>query len=37
MHAILENDCKLPRYFPLEIKCYLDNKYYYEYKLNRME
>ncbi|MBK7467704.1 MAG: hypothetical protein IPJ43_13380 [Saprospiraceae bacterium] len=37
MHAILENDCKLPGYFPLEIKCYLDNKYYYEYKLNRME
>jgi len=37
MYAILENECKLSGYFPLEVKCYLSNEFYYLYKLTRIE
>ncbi len=37
MYAILENDCELSGYFPLEVKCFLSNEFYYRYKLTRIE
>ena len=37
LYAILENECKHPGYFPLEVKCFLSNEFYYQYKLTIIE
>lgn len=37
LHAILENECKHPGYFPLEVNCFLSNEFYYQYKLTRIQ
>jgi hypothetical protein len=37
LYAILENECKHPGYFPLEVKCFLSNEFYYQYILTRIE